>query len=95
MWKYYRSINWQYPRISLAEERRLILKAQNGSKKSNNELVLRHIGFLIFRISKKVFPHLIERFGDDLLEETIPIAYTKIKTYDLNYRSKRGEASSR
>lgn len=90
MWEYYRNITRQYPRISLSEERHLILKAQNGSKKSKDELVLRHIGFLIFRISKKVFPHLIQRFGEDLLEEAILIIYTKIENYNLDYRNKRG-----
>lgn len=90
MWKSYRSIIRQYPRISLSGERQLILKAQNGSKKGKEELVLRHIGFLMFRISRKVFPHLLRRFGDDLLEEAILIAYAKIDTYDLQYRNKQG-----
>lgn len=76
--------------MSLSEERRLILQAQKGSKKSRDELVLRHIGFLIFRIQKVAFPEFIRRFGDDLLEEAILIVYQKIKTYDLNYRNKKG-----
>jgi len=90
MWKSYRNIVQQYPKVSLSEERRLILKAQKGSRKSKDEIVLRHIGFLIFRIHKIVFPALIHRFGEDLLEEAILITYKKIKTYDLNYRDKKG-----
>ena len=90
MWKSYSYIIRSYPKISLDEERHLILEAQKGSKESKDELVLRHIGFLIFRIHKKVFPHLIQRFGEDLLEETILITYKKIESYDLDYHDKQG-----
>ena len=80
-----------YPKISLSEERRLISKAQKGSRKSKNELVLRHISFLKFRIYKIAFPRLIHRFGDDLLAEAILITYKKIKSYNLRYRNKHGK----
>ncbi|RKY30878.1 MAG: hypothetical protein DRP74_06055 [Candidatus Omnitrophota bacterium] len=81
----------QYPKISLSEERKLISKAKKGSKKSRDELIFRHIGFLKFRIHKKAFPALVRRFGEDLLSESILIVYKKIKNYNLNYRNKRGE----
>ena len=74
----------------MAEERNLIKKAQRGSKKSKDELVLRHISFLIFRIHKMAFPVFIQRFGEDLLEEAILILYKKIKSYDLDYRDNKG-----
>ena len=90
MRKTYRHIIRNYPRISLAEEKRLIQKAQNGSKKSKDELVLRHISFLIFRIHKVIFPELILRFGEDLLEEAILIVYNKIESYDFDYCDKQG-----
>ena len=90
MWKAYSTLVRQYPKVSFLEERKLIFKAQNGSKKSKDELVLRHIGFLIFRIYKKVFPQLIPRFGEDLLAEAILIAYSKINSYDLEYCDKQG-----
>jgi len=90
MYKAYSHIIRRYPKIPLSEERRLILKAQRGSRKSRDELVLRHIGFLIFRMHKVVFPELIRRFGEDLLAESILIVHKKIKTYDLGYRDKRG-----
>jgi len=90
MWTTYKPIIQRYPKISLSEERRLIYKAQKGSRKSKDELVLRHISFLIFRIHKVVFPEFIQRFGEDLLEETILIVYNKIKSYDLDYRDKHG-----
>ena len=86
----YSSIVRRYPKLSLSEERHLISKAQRGSKKSKEELVLRHIGFVIFRIHKVAFPALIQRFGEDLLEEAILIIYQKIKSYDLNYRDNNG-----
>lgn len=90
MWETYHSIVRRYPKIPLPEERRLISEAQKGSKKSKDELVFRHVGFLIFRIHRIVFPNLIQRFGEDLLEEAILIAYNKIESYDLDYRDKQG-----
>ena len=90
MWKSCAATIRRYPKITLFEERRLISKAQNGSKKSKDELVLRHISFLTFRIYKKVFPHLIPRFGEDLLAEAILITYSKINNYDLEYCDKQG-----
>jgi len=68
----------------------LILEAQKGSKKSKDEIVFRHIGFLIFRIHKIAFPSLVRSFGEDLLAEAILIVYKKIESYDLNYCDKHG-----
>lgn len=90
MWEAYSDIIRRYPKIPLSEERRLISRAKKGSRKSKDELVLRHVGFLIFRIHRIVFPALIQRFGEDLLEEAILIAYKKIENYDLNYRDEQG-----
>jgi DNA-directed RNA polymerase specialized sigma subunit len=90
MWKSYCFLVKGYPKITLSEERQLILRAQKGSKKSKDEIVLRHVSFLIFRIHKKAFPALIHRFGEDLVEEAILIVYKKIESYDLDYRDKRG-----
>lgn len=91
MWETYNHSIKRYTKITLSEERQLILKAQKGSKKSKEELVLRHISFLIFRIHKVAFPELIQRFGEDLLEEAILIVYNKIESYDLNYCNKQGD----
>jgi DNA-directed RNA polymerase specialized sigma subunit len=93
MWKSYSAIIRHYPKIPLSEERRLISKAQNGSRGSKEEIVLRHIGFVIFRIHKVAFLALIRRFGEDLLEEAIVIIYKKIESYDLNYCDKRGNSN--
>ena len=90
MWEGYSGIVKRYPKISLSEERQLILKAQKGSKKSKDELVLRHVSFLIFRIHKIAFPSLVRSFGEDLLAEAILIIYKKIDSYDLGYCDKKG-----
>jgi len=90
MWNTYKPIIQRYPRISLSEERCLIYKAQKGSRKSKDELVLHHVWFLIFRIHKIAFPDLIRRYGEDLLSEAILITYKKIDSYDLDYRDKLG-----
>jgi len=91
MWKIYSAIVQKYPRISLAEERRLIQRAKRGAEKAKEEIVLRHIGFLIFRLHKRAFPSFLKRFGQDLLSEAIFILYEKIKAYDLDYRDKKGD----
>ena len=90
MWGVYLKISKQYPKISLLEERDLIAQAQEGSEKSTEEIVYRHIGFVIFRLHRKVFPDYLKRFGEDLLSASIPILYQKIQTYNLAYRDKNG-----
>ena len=86
----YSDIVRRYPKLSLPEARRLISKAQKGSRKSKDEIIFRHISFLIFRIYKIAFPALISRFGEDLLEEAILIVYKKVESYNLDYCDKQG-----
>jgi hypothetical protein len=51
---------------------------------------LRHVGFVIWRLCKKVFhPHL-QRHGEDMLSAAIPLLYQKVRTYNLNYRDRDG-----
>lgn len=90
MWKTYRDIIRKYPRISLQEERRLIREAKRGGRAQAQELVLRHIGFVIFRIHKRAFSAYAKRFGEDLLSQGIFLLYDKIHTYNLRYYDKRG-----
>jgi DNA-directed RNA polymerase specialized sigma subunit len=79
------------PALSLKEERRLIAKAKRGHKAETEELVLRHVGFIIFRLHKKAFPVYVARFGEDILSQAVFILYDKIKTYNLRYRDKNGD----
>lgn len=90
MWNAYKEITQKYPKLSLLKERLLISKAKKGSKASANELVLRHVGFVMFRLRRKVFPTLLHRHGEDLLSAALPILYQKIQAYDLRYRDKKG-----
>jgi|SRR3989338_4161016 len=90
MWESYRQIMKQYGKIPISEERHLIAQAQKGSQKCTEEIVLRHIGFVVFRIRRKVFPEYLKRFGEDLLSDSLPILYQKAQTYDLKYRNRRG-----
>ena len=89
MWQPDQTLARRYPTLSLTEERRLIAQAQHGSPESAQELVLRHVGFVIFRLRKRVFPDLLPRFGDDLPSSAVPVLYQKIATYDLDYRDKQ------
>jgi DNA-directed RNA polymerase specialized sigma subunit len=92
MWKAYHKIMKQYRKIPLAQERHLIAEAQKGSEKCVEEIVLRHIGFVAFRLRRKVFPEYLKRFGEDLLSDSLAILYQKVQTYNLEYRDKRGRA---
>jgi len=80
----------EFPIISLSQERHLIALAKKGHKKATDELILRHISFISFRINKKVFSDYRERFGNDILSEAVFILYDKIGTYNLNYKDKQG-----
>lgn len=91
MWDFINKNTQKYAKISLAEERHLITRAQNGSAKSKNELILRHIGFLIGRIHRIVFHDCQKRFGEVLFSEGILIINAKIRDYDLAYCNKQGK----
>jgi DNA-directed RNA polymerase specialized sigma subunit len=90
MFEAYRHLKHKYPKISLYQERRLIKQAQGRSKKKKNELIERHIWFVIFRINKIAFPAYRARFGEDTLSQATLILYDKIKAYDLRYKDKHG-----
>ena len=77
-------------KITLRQERRLISLAQKGCEKSRQEMVLRHVGFLLYRLQQKVIPALLYKHREDMVSLGVIILYEKIKTYNLNYRDKRG-----
>lgn len=76
--------------LSLEEERYLIAKAKQGCKAEADELVLRYVGFINFRLRKKAFPVYVARFGEEIVSDAVFILYDKIKTYDLRYRDRDG-----
>lgn len=92
MWDAYHEVVRKYSPISLQAERKLIALAQEGHQESRDELLLRHAGFVIFRLHRKVFrrEHL-RRYGEDLLSKTIPLLLGKIDSYDLAYRDPSGQ----
>ena len=51
---------------------------------------MRYVGFIVFRLHKRVFPEYVERFGEEILAQAVLILYDKIKTYNLRYRDKHG-----
>jgi len=86
---YYKSIP-KYQKLSLDEERRLIAQAKRGDKGKADELILRHMGFVIFRINKIIFPIYRDRFSEDIFSQLVLILYNKIQSYDLRYKDKQG-----
>ena len=47
---------------------------------------MRHLGFVAFRVRRRVFPNLLRRYGEDIFSAAIPILFQKVETYDLRYR---------
>ena len=58
MWESYSHIKRRYPKISLSEERCLILKAQKGSKESNRNKVGKVTWSQVEAIAKDKMPDL-------------------------------------
>lgn len=90
MWGTYGDLARRYPKISLEAERGLIAKAKRGSRKCRDEIVLRHIGFIIFRLQRKLLPPYLRRHGPEMLSAAVPTLYGKVKSYDLDYRDQNG-----
>jgi len=62
MWTAYREIARQYDRLPLQQERRLIARAQRGSTKSAEEIVMRLVGFVMYRLRDIVYPSVLWRW---------------------------------
>ena len=90
MFETYRKTIPKYAKLTLQEERRLIAQAKRHCEGKADELILRHIDFIIFRIHKIVFPIYRDRFSEDILSQLVFILYDKIQSYDLNYKDKEG-----
>ena len=75
----------------MRKERKLISLAQQGSVRSRDEIVLRHLDFVIFRLNIKVFYPYLKRHGEDLLSAAVLILYQKIASYDLHYKDRNGK----
>ena len=89
MWKIYRRITSRYPIISLDEERQLIAQAKGRSKEKKEEFVLRHVGFIIFRIYKKTFPSYVTRYGEDILSEAVLFCMIRLKPTTWSIKTSR------
>ena len=68
----------------------LLARAKRGSQKHSEEIILRHLGFVIFRLHKIAFPEYLKRFGEDIVSESTLILQKKIKSYNLRYKDKEG-----
>jgi DNA-directed RNA polymerase specialized sigma subunit len=90
MFETYRKSIPKYQKLSLDEERRLISQAKRHCRGKADELILRHIGFAIFRIHKITFPIYRDRFSEDILSQLVLVLYDKIQSYNLRYKDKQG-----
>ena len=90
MFETYRKVIPKYQKLSLDEERHLIAQAKRRCKGKADEIILRHIGFAIFRIHKITFPIYRDRFSEDMFSQLVFILYDKIQSYDLRYKDREG-----
>ena len=89
----YQDVVTRYAKLSREGERKLIKSAQMGDEKAIEELLLRQIGFFKLRIRAILFPVLVKRYGDDILQECLLLASKKVHTFNLRYRNKQGRLS--
>jgi hypothetical protein len=68
----------------------LISLAKKGDKPSQEKLLIHLIGFFLFRVETSLFPSIIPRFGDDIIQECVLFAARKIPNYNLRYKDKNG-----
>lgn len=90
MFESYQEIIQQRRKLSLLRERELITLAQKGSSKAQEELLFHLIGFFLYRIKRTLYPSVVKRFGEDLLQDCLVLALKNIQSYDLKYRNRNG-----
>jgi hypothetical protein len=76
--------------LSLDDERRLVRRAKKGDRLARKKLLLHLIGFFIFRIETTLYPAIRHRFGEDILQECLLFAESRIPRYNLRYKDERG-----
>jgi hypothetical protein len=90
MFKQYRQIIKQYPKLSLHHERKLIRLAKKGNTSALQTLLLHQVGYFVFRIRTVLYPSAVREFGEDILQECLLWTPQKIRSYNLRYRNKKG-----
>jgi hypothetical protein len=70
----YKQTASKYGPLSLDDERRLVRRAKKGDQLARKKLLLRLIGFFVFRIETALYPALRHRFGEDILQECLLLA---------------------
>jgi len=87
----YQKIARQYKSPPLKYERKLISLAKRGKTSAIKELLFYQIRFFIFRIKTVLYPKILSRYGDDVLQNCIMFAMIKISSYNMKYKNKQGK----
>jgi len=87
----YIKIAKQYKKPTLKCERKLIALAQKGDSSARDGLLFAQTGFFLFRIHKMLYPALIRRYGEDILQECFGFALSRVDRYKLRYKGKNGK----
>jgi hypothetical protein len=90
MFKQYRQIIKQYPKLPLHHERKLIRLAKKGNSPALQTLLLHQVGYFVFRIRTALYPSVVREFGEDILQECLLWTPQKIRSYNLRYRNREG-----
>jgi len=78
MFKSYQAIIQQRRKLSLVRERELIALAPKGSSGAQEELLFHLVGYFIHRIKRTLYPSVVKRFGEDLLQDCLVLALKNI-----------------
>lgn len=90
MFKSYQKIARRYRNLPLKKERELLSLAKKGNNSAKDKLIYCQIGFFLFRINTILFPVVLRRYGEDIMQDCIEFATRKIFSYNLRYRNKHG-----
>jgi len=91
LFREYRVIARQRPRLPLYRERRLISRVKQGDLAARGLLLAHLFGFFLFRIHTTPYPWVVKQFGEDIFQECVLLAVKKIGTYRADYRDKAGQ----
>jgi hypothetical protein len=86
----YKQTASKYGPLSLDDERRLIRRAKKGDQLARKKLLLHLMGFFIFRIETTLYPAIRHGFGEDILQECMLFAESRISRYNLRYKDEMG-----
>ncbi len=86
----FRATITEHKKLSGNEERRLIRLAKKGDRPARDKILLHLVGFMVFRIQTSISYPAVVTHGEDILQECMLFADTKIQRYKIRFKNKAG-----